>query len=325
MCRKTCAARLFDPDTEHTRVPHSSPSKTQSESSFDHRTKCAWATFTNHRQELTSPKCPLRDKLFDATVAPSLLCTSGSWTTTEETKKKLQKSAAAYDEDDHTDKEEHHTNVQQPHTPRASMVPPTANHTASTTSRRTTRLNPTAKNPNEKEETSHDADSNSLPQPSAKRPTTECEQRTKQMTWQQAESRRGSSGMAKNIQSCWKQARMIVEHHEGRWTKLISSWNPAISTKQTGHPETGRTRHDMDDSHTYLQPTRTNRENNDLMNDTTWLIPAPDGLKWDSMEKRCRQQQAQATNTAHDPHRHCNTSQRNNNPTTNTHNERTRP
>ena len=38
---------------------------------FDHRIKCAWATFTSHRQELTSPKYPLR-----ATVTPSLLYAS---------------------------------------------------------------------------------------------------------------------------------------------------------------------------------------------------------------------------------------------------------
>ena len=40
---------------------------------LDHRIECAWATSTRHRQELTSPKYPLRDrlkKLYDATVTP---------------------------------------------------------------------------------------------------------------------------------------------------------------------------------------------------------------------------------------------------------------
>ena len=52
---------------------------------FEHRIICAWATFTSHWQELTSPKCPPRDrlKLFDATVTRSLLCASGTWTMTE--------------------------------------------------------------------------------------------------------------------------------------------------------------------------------------------------------------------------------------------------
>ena len=38
----------------------------------------------------------------------------------------------------------------------------------------------------------------------------------------------------------WKQARMIAKHHEERWTKLISNWNPAISTKQKGYRKQGR-------------------------------------------------------------------------------------
>ena len=57
---------------------------------FDHCTKCAWATFTSHRQDLTSPPYhPLRDrlKLLDATVTPPLLYASRTWTMTEEMKK----------------------------------------------------------------------------------------------------------------------------------------------------------------------------------------------------------------------------------------------
>ena len=46
--------------------------KNAEEVEFEHRIKCAWATFTSHRQELTSPTYPLRDRLelFDATVTP---------------------------------------------------------------------------------------------------------------------------------------------------------------------------------------------------------------------------------------------------------------
>ena len=29
---------------------------------FDHHFKCAWAVFTSHRQELTSPRCPLKER-----------------------------------------------------------------------------------------------------------------------------------------------------------------------------------------------------------------------------------------------------------------------
>ena len=58
--------------------------------------KCAWVTFTSHRQELTSPKYPLRDrlKLVDATVTP---CASGE----EGTPDNIPRN----DEDDGTDEE----------------------------------------------------------------------------------------------------------------------------------------------------------------------------------------------------------------------------
>ena len=34
----------------------------------------------------------------------------------------------------------------------------------------------------------------------------------------------------------------------------------------------------------YSQPDRSNRDNNDLMSDMTWLTTAEDSLKWDAME-----------------------------------------
>ena len=40
-----------------------------------------------------------------------------------------------------------------------------------------------------------------------------------------------------------------------------------------------------DDINLYLQATKAHRDNNDLTNDTTWLVTAQDGLKWDSMER----------------------------------------
>ena len=38
----------------------------------------------------------------------------------------------------------------------------------------------------------------------------------------------------------WRQARMIAKHHEDCWTKLVSNWNPAISTKQQWYRKQGR-------------------------------------------------------------------------------------
>ena len=59
---------------------------------FEHLIKCAWATFTTHRQAATSPKYPLRDrlKLSDGTATPSLFYASGTWTMTEDMNKKHQ-------------------------------------------------------------------------------------------------------------------------------------------------------------------------------------------------------------------------------------------
>ena len=56
---------------------------------FEYRIKYAWATVNSHRQELTSPKYPLRGrlKLFGATVNPIYLYAAGMWTMTEEVKK----------------------------------------------------------------------------------------------------------------------------------------------------------------------------------------------------------------------------------------------
>ena len=46
-------------------------------------------------------------------------------------------------------------------------------------------------------------------------------------------------------------------HHAGRGTKLVSNWNPAISTKQIGYGKQGRRANRWeDDSNIYLQPDR---------------------------------------------------------------------
>ena len=50
----------------------------------------------------------------------------------------------------------------------------------------------------------------------------------------------------------WKQARMLAEHHEDRWTKLVSNWNSALSKKQTGEPETTKTGQEVGRRHQHL-------------------------------------------------------------------------
>ena len=54
----------------------------------------------------------------------------------------------------------------------------------------------------------------------------------------------------------WNEATMIATHHEARWTKLSSNWNPALLPKQKGCRKQGR-------------PAKKREDN--LTNDATWL------------------------------------------------------
>ena len=91
-------------------------------------------------------KYALRDRLkhFDATVTPSLLCASGTWTMTEDMIKKHQTTQRRMMRMiiQTTRKK---VRVAQTRTPRASTILLTSNVTTPTASRRTTRLNPTTK------------------------------------------------------------------------------------------------------------------------------------------------------------------------------------
>ena len=90
----------------------------------------------------------------------------------------------------------------------------------------------------------------------------------------------------------WKQARMIAKHHDGSWTQLISTWNPAISTKQKGYRKQGRpARSREDDNNLYPQPTIVHRDD-----DTTFLLRGT-WLEMGLRGKRLCEQQTQTTNT----------------------------
>ena len=132
-----------------TNISNGQPSLVQVK--FEHSIKCARATFTSHRQELRSPRYPLRDtlKLFDTTgdtITPVRISTT---TKTSNTKKATATPAA---------------------------TPPSTVY--------------------QKTNWSHGL-------------TTWCAQPTMQTTY-------------------WL-------HMERRWTKLISNWDPAISTEQKGY------------------------------------------------------------------------------------------
>ena len=94
-------------------------------------------------------------------------------------------------------------------------------------------------------------------------------------------------------------ARLIAKHREDRWTKLITNWNPAISTQQKGYEKQGRpAKRWEDDLNAYPQPTRYNRDDNDLTSDTTWLPrrkTARNRTLWEVTS------QAADSNNQHDP------------------------
>ena len=51
---------------------------------------------------------------------------------------------------------------------------------------------------------------------------------------------------------------LMEHHHERRWTKLISNWNPSISTKQKRYLTQGRPRQEMERRNQFfVHPTKT--------------------------------------------------------------------
>ena len=142
--------------------------------------------------------------------------------------------------------------------------------------------------PNEHAGRSHDADSNPCLdeiQEDALAPWVD------HITMRKADDLMAASGITSWIlrQSLiyWRHAKMIGKHQEDRWTKLVSNWNPAISTRQQGNRQRGRpAKRWEDDLNIYSQPDGANRDNNDLASDMTWLTTAEDNAKGDSIHKQ---------------------------------------
>ena len=92
---------------------------------------------------------------------------------------------------------------------------------------------------NEDEESSHDADSNpcfdeiSEDNPEdVLEPGVDDMKRAKYKANDLLAANEITSWILRQSQIYWRQAWMIAKHHEDRWNKLVSNWNPAISTKQ---------------------------------------------------------------------------------------------
>ena len=77
---------------------------------------------------------------------------------------------------------------------------------------------------------------------------------------------------------------MIARHHEDRWTKLVTNWNPEVSTKQEGYRQQGRpAKMWEDDRDIYSLPDRSSTHKNDLAGVMAWLTPAGDSSEWDAL------------------------------------------
>ena len=142
--------------------------------------------------------------------------------------------------------------------------------------------------PNEHEERSHDADSNpcfdEIPEDN---PEDELEPWVDYITHKADDllaAKRCTSWILRQSQIYWRQARMIAKHHEDHWTKLVSNWNPAVSTKQKRVQQRRKAKRWEDDLNIFLRPDRYNRDNNDLTSDMTWLTTAEDSSEWDAVE-----------------------------------------
>ena len=251
--------------------------------------------FTSHRQELTSPRYPQKDRLktFDATVTPSLPMHQerGWW------RKKWSRSPDNVTTDDEDDeKDTSNMKVAQLRTSRGSTSPPTSISTTPTANMETTRLSTTTTSTSTKKAAttqtatrvstkSHDE----IP----KRQSRRRESRVDHKTMAIVGSRRNHDPQA---ETSWR-------YHPDSWTKLASYWNPAISTRPAKRCERRR-QHPFAlkqiERKQQRSHDRSNGDNSDLTSDVTWLTAAEDRLKWDVVKKRLRKQQTLRTSTAHD-------------------------
>ena len=155
--------------------------------------------------------------------------------------------------------------------PRTSTSPPTSNPTTPTANRPwTTRLIITTKTSTSTKKAVHDADSNprfdEIPEDYPEDELdawVDCITRATRKADDLLAANRVTSWILRQNQICYWQARMIAKHHEDRWTKLVSNWNPAISTKQKGYLDTKQDLAKKNweyDLSMYFQPDGSNRD-----------------------------------------------------------------
>ena len=159
---------------------------------------------------------------------------------------------------------------------------------------------------NEYEESSHNAESNHCFD-SISNDNPEDEQWVDYITraTRRADDLLAASGITSWIlsqsQIYWRHARMIATHHEHSGTKLVSNQLEPSYLNQATEGYWKQERLAMtweDDFNIYVQPDRSNRDNNDLTSDVTWLTTAEDSSKSDAMESYF------ISTTPHQPYHH---------------------
>ena len=195
-------------------------------------------------------------------VTPSLLCASGAWAMTEEMKEKLQttqrRMMRMITQTKNNSAAAHSVNVDE-------AVDDEPRDTESVSEEGTSEANP--QDPLEKDESNQDADSKSIfRQVPLGHSEHELEPWDYKRCARKPRRRRlvGSSWILSWIlgQSwmSWKQAGMIAEHHDGRWTKTDLE-NTATPAKQKGYQRRGSAAKRWKDDHNlYIQPTKIQRQ-----------------------------------------------------------------
>ena len=217
------------------------------------RIKAAWATFTKHKQELTSTHYPLqhRLRLFNGVVTPTILCASATWTVTTAIRQQLRST--------------------QRRMLRMIVNTPRKKATGRRTSCNVTSVNDAPCSPADTTahvptscatSASHDSDLDSnLPTPAdpLSRDTSADDDadddnysnNSNEESW--VEYIRRATRRAEDLvhrhgiqcwittqrQSMWKYALRVVNHPPLRWTLLALRWHPGANAPRQGHRNHG--------------------------------------------------------------------------------------
>ena len=188
-----------------------------------HRIKCAWGTIHESQAGVDVTRVPTLRRHSDP-IAPQRIRNEDDGRNEQE----APDNATTDEEDDHADNRKNGKSYAAAHAANVELHDPDSEPVDGTTEHNNQDMN-------EHEESSHDADSN---------PCFRTVGRLRDETTHKADGLFAANGIKSWIfrqsQIHWRQARMIAKRHDDRRTKLVSNWNPAVSSKQKGDQKQGR-------------------------------------------------------------------------------------